>query len=83
MRLFDKKVLFENHDVEGAVLVHSFIEYKANGGIHDAFDTYAHFKELAKKSGKEYNAYLKNIKKYAVQYQTIVKELKKQGKTVE
>lgn len=54
MRLFDKNVLFENHDVEGAVLVHSFIEYKANGGIHDALDTYAHFKELAKKSELEY-----------------------------
>ena len=39
--------------------------------------------KVSKKSGKEYNAYLKNIKKYAVQYQTIVKELKKQGKTVE
>jgi len=39
--------------------------------------------KVSKKSGKEYNAYLKNIKKYATQYQTIVKELKKQGKTVE
>lgn len=39
--------------------------------------------KVSKKSGKEYNAYLKNIKKYATQYQTIVKELKKQGLTVE
>lgn len=38
---------------------------------------------VAENTGKEYNAYLKNIKKYAVQYQTIVKELAKQGKTVE
>lgn len=39
--------------------------------------------KVSKKSGKEYNAYLKNIKKYATQYQTIVKELKKQGLCVE
>ncbi len=39
--------------------------------------------KVSKKTAKEYNAYLKNIKKYAVQYQTIVKELKKQGLTVE
>lgn len=39
--------------------------------------------KVSKKSGKEYNAYLKNIKKYAVQYQTIVKELKKQGLEVQ
>lgn len=39
--------------------------------------------KVSKKSGKEYNAYLKNIKKYATQYQVIVKELKKEGITVE
>lgn len=38
---------------------------------------------VSKKTGKEYNAYLKNIKKYATQYQVIVKELKKEGKTVQ
>lgn len=39
--------------------------------------------KVSKKTGKEYSAYLKNIKKYATQYQTIVRELKKEGITVE
>lgn len=39
--------------------------------------------KVSKKSGKEYNAYLKNIKKYAAQYKEIVADLKKQGITVE
>ena len=39
--------------------------------------------KVSKKSGKEYNAYLKNIKKYSTQYQVIVKELKKQGLEVQ
>lgn len=39
--------------------------------------------KVSRKTGKEYNAYLKNIKKYSTQYQVIVKELKKEGITVE
>jgi hypothetical protein len=39
--------------------------------------------KVSKKTGKEYNAYLKNIKKYSTQYQVIVKELKKEGLEVQ
>lgn len=54
MILFSKTILHENKDIESAVLVHSFVEYKAKGGPHDAFDCYAHFKEKAKQYEMRY-----------------------------
>ena len=53
MKLFDIEVLFQGR-VSGSILVHSFEEYKEQGGKRDMFDVYAFIKERAKQKESDY-----------------------------
>lgn len=53
MKILDKDLLKQGK-VEEAILVHSYAEYQVKGGKRDMLDTYAHFKEKAKKYELQY-----------------------------
>ena len=53
MQVLDQKVLFEGK-VEESILIHSFEDYKKQGGKRDMLDLYAFVKERAKKEEGRY-----------------------------
>ena len=53
MQLLDQKVLFEGK-VEESILIHSFEDYKKQGGKRDMLDLYAFIKERAKREESRY-----------------------------
>ena len=53
MQVLDQKVLFEGK-VEESILIHSFEDYKKQGGKRDMLDLYAFVKERAKREEINY-----------------------------
>ena len=53
MQILDQKLLFEGK-VEESILIHSFEDYKKQGGKRDMLDLYAFIKERAKREESRY-----------------------------
>lgn len=53
MKLIDTEILFQGK-VSNSILVHSFEEYKKQGGKRDMLDVYAYIKEKAKQKESDY-----------------------------
>ena len=53
MQVLDQKILFEGK-VEESILIHSFEDYKKQGGKRDMLDLYAFIKERAKREESRY-----------------------------
>ena len=53
MQVLDQKLLFEGK-VEESILIHSFEDYKKQGGKRDMLDLYAFIKERAKREEGRY-----------------------------
>ena len=53
MQILDQKLLFEGK-VEESILIHSFEDYKKQGGKRDMLDLYAFIKERAKREEGRY-----------------------------